>query len=217
MFEIVLEKIKSHKWETTGIIVGLLLFGILGLNHFGTHYKEDDLNINLEKKVSTITEKKVPMISHVKDKVSNQVTVDVKGAVNHPGVYSLPSQSRVTDAIKRAGGLSNLADSKSVNLAQKLQDETVIYVAQKGEKITVVEEEKANNIATQGNSKGKINLNKADLSSLQTISGVGAKRAQDILDYRDSQGGFKTIDDLKNVSGIGEKTLEKLHQDVTID
>ncbi|MHA2633079.1 helix-hairpin-helix domain-containing protein [Streptococcus agalactiae] len=217
MFEIVLEKIKSHKWETTGIIVGLLLFGILGLNHFGTHHKEDDLNINLEKKVSTITEKKVPMISHVKDKVSNQVTVDVKGAVNHPGVYSLPSQSRVTDAIKRAGGLSNLADSKSVNLAQKLQDETVIYVAQKGEKITVVEEEKANNIATQGNSKGKINLNKADLSSLQTISGVGAKRAQDFLDYRDSQGGFKTIDDLKNVSGIGEKTLEKLRQDVTID
>ncbi|MCC9677677.1 competence protein CelA [Streptococcus agalactiae] len=217
MFEIVLEKIKSHKWETTGIIVGLLLFGILGLNHFGTHHKEDDLNINLEKKVSTITEKQVPMISHVKDKVSNQVTVDVKGAVNHPGVYSLPSQSRVTDAIKRAGGLSNLADSKSVNLAQKLQDETVIYVAQKGEKITVVEEEKANNIATQGNSKGKINLNKADLSSLQTISGVGAKRAQDILDYRDSQGGFKTIDDLKNVSGIGEKTLEKLRQDVTID
>ncbi|HEN6677782.1 TPA: helix-hairpin-helix domain-containing protein [Streptococcus agalactiae] len=217
MFEIVLEKIKSHKWETTGIIVGLLLFGILGLNHFSTHHKEDNLNINLEKKVSTITEKKVPMISHVKDKVSNQVTVDVKGAVNHPGVYSLPSQSRVTDAIKRAGGLSNLADSKSVNLAQKLQDETVIYVAQKGEKITVVEEEKANNIATQGNSKGKINLNKADLSSLQTISGVGAKRAQDILDYRDSQGGFKTIDDLKNVSGIGEKTLEKLRQDVTID
>ncbi|HHU5332788.1 TPA: helix-hairpin-helix domain-containing protein [Streptococcus agalactiae] len=217
MFEIVLEKIKSHKWETTGIIVGLLLFGILGLNHFGTHHKEDDLNINLEKKVSTITEKKVPMISHVKDKVSNQVTVDVKGAVSHPGVYSLPSQSRVTDAIKRAGGLSNLADSKSVNLAQKLQDETVIYVAQKGEKITVVEEEKANNIATQGNSKGKINLNKADLSSLQTISGVGAKRAQDILDYRDSQGGFKTIDDLKNVSGIGEKTLEKLRQDVTLD
>lgn len=217
MFEIVLEKIKSHKWETTGIIVGLLLFGILGLNHFGTHHKEDNLNINLEKKVSTITEKKVPMISHVKDKVSNQVTVDVKGAVNHPGVYSLPSQSRVTDAIKRAGRLSNLADSKSVNLAQKLQDETVIYVAQKGEKITVVEEEKANNIATQGNSKGKINLNKADLSSLQTISGVGAKRAQDILDYRDSQGGFKTIDDLKNVSGIGEKTLEKLRQDVTID
>lgn len=217
MFEIVLEKIKSHKWETTGIIVGLLLFGILGLNHFGTHHKEDNLNINLEKKVSTITEKKVPMISHVKDKVSNQVTVDVKGAVNHPGVYSLPSQSRVTDAIKRAGGLSNLADSKSVNLAQKLQDETVIYVAQKGEKITVVEEEKANNIATQGNSKGKINLNKADLSSLQTISGVEAKRAQDILDYRDSQGGFKTIDDLKNVSGIGEKTLEKLRQDVTID
>lgn len=217
MFEIVLEKIKSHKWETTGIIVGLLLFGILGLNHFGTHHKEDNLNINLEKKVSTITEKKVPMISHVKDKVSNQVTVDVKGAVNHPGVYSLPSQSRVTDAIKRAGGLSNLADSKSVNLAQKLQDETVIYVAQKGEKITVVEEEKANNIATQGNSKGKINLNKADLSSLQTISGVGAKRAQDILDYRDSQGVFKTIDDLKNVSGIGEKTLEKLRQDVTID
>ncbi|HEO7254311.1 TPA: helix-hairpin-helix domain-containing protein, partial [Streptococcus agalactiae] len=206
-----------HKWETTGIIVGLLLFGILGLNHFGTHHKEDDLNINLEKKVSTITEKKVPMISHVKDKVSNQVTVDVKGAVNHPGVYSLPSQSRVTDVIKRAGGLSNLADSKSVNLAQKLQDETVIYVAQKGEKITVVEEEKANNIATQGNSKGKINLNKADLSSLQTISGVGAKRAQDILDYRDSQGGFKTIDDLKNVSGIGEKTLEKLRQDVTLD
>lgn len=71
MFEIVLEKIKLYKWEIIGIIVGFLLFGILGLNYFGIYYKEDNLNINLEKKVLIIIEKKVLMISYVKDKVFN--------------------------------------------------------------------------------------------------------------------------------------------------
>lgn len=144
--------------------------------------------------------------------------VDVKGAVNKEGVYSLPADSRVTDAIKAAGGFNGQADKKSVNLAQKISDEQVIYVASQGEAVSVISSPSASSESTlTGSSADKINLNTATLADLQTISGIGAKRAQDILDYRDSNGGFKSVDDLKNVSGIGDKTLEKLKAEVTID
>ncbi|MGT2960816.1 helix-hairpin-helix domain-containing protein [Streptococcus caballi] len=144
--------------------------------------------------------------------------VDVKGAVNKEGVYSLPADSRVTDAIKAAGGFNGQADKKSVNLAQKISDEQVIYVASQGEAVSVISSPSASSESTlTGSSADKINLNTATLADLQTISGIGAKRAQDILDYRDSNGGFKSVDDLKNVSGIGDKTLEKLKVEVTID
>lgn len=147
--------------------------------------------------------------------------VDVKGAVNKEGVYSLPADSRVTDAIKAAGGFNGQADKKSVNLAQKISDEQVIYVASQGEAVSVISSPSASSESTltgsSAESADKINLNTATLADLQTISGIGAKRAQDILDYRDSNGGFKSVDDLKNVSGIGDKTLEKLKAEVTID
>ncbi|MDY4761656.1 helix-hairpin-helix domain-containing protein [Streptococcus thoraltensis] len=154
-----------------------------------------------------------------KSQSSDMITIDVKGAVKNPGVYDLPTGSRVNDAILLAGGLKEEADRKSVNFAQKLSDEAVIYVASQGENISVITSSAAPSNATDFSegSADKVNLNKATLADLQTISGIGQKRAQDILDYRDSNGGFKSVDDLSNVSGIGEKTLEKLREEVTVD
>lgn len=153
---------------------------------------------------------------------SGTIVVDVKGAVQKEGVYTLKEGSRVSDAIAKAGGLTQEADKKSINLAQKVTDEAIIYVAKTDENISVVSQASA---STSGNSSAtstsiqsdKINLNTASLEDLKKISGIGDKRAQDILDYRDSQGGFKSVDELTNVSGIGEKTLEKLKNDVTVD
>ncbi|TDE73765.1 MULTISPECIES: helix-hairpin-helix domain-containing protein [Streptococcus] len=149
---------------------------------------------------------------------SGRIFVDIKGAVKNEGVYELSNGSRVTDLVKKAGGFTEDADKKSVNLAEKLVDEAVVYVAKVGENVAqVTTPSQANNGIDQDTSSDQINLNTATLEQLQTISGIGAKRAQDIIDYRESNGGFSSIDDLKNVSGIGEKTLEKLKAEVTVD
>ena len=148
---------------------------------------------------------------------SQKLFVDIKGAVKNEGVYEISNGSRVTDVVKLAGGFTEDADKKSVNLAQKLTDEAVIYVAKVGEAATpITNSQTTSNRSTETNSN-KINLNTATLSELQMISGIGAKRAQDIIDYRDANGGFSSVDDLANVSGIGEKTLEKLKSEVTVD
>lgn len=149
---------------------------------------------------------------------TQKVFVDIKGAVKNEGVYELSSGSRVTDVVKLAGGFTEDADKKSVNLAEKVTDEAVIYVARVGENVApATANSQANGSAQQEESSDKINLNTATLAELQTISGIGAKRAQDIIDYRDANGGFSSVDDLANVSGIGEKTLEKLKSEVTVD
>lgn len=152
---------------------------------------------------------------------SGKIFVDIKGAVKNEGVYELSSGSRVTDLVKKAGGFTDDADKKSVNLAEKLVDEAVVYVAKIGEEVTLAstpsqaKDKQAS--GTQGDGSAQINLNTATTEELQTISGIGAKRAQDIIDYRDANGGFSSVDDLKKVSGIGEKTLEKLKSEVTVD
>lgn len=153
---------------------------------------------------------------------SDKIFVDIKGAVRKEGVYELTSGSRVTDVVKLAGGFTDDADKKSVNLAEKVADEAVIYVARVGEEVTLASTpSQAKNTAASGAQQdadsAQINLNTATLEELQTISGIGAKRAQDIIDYRDNNDGFSSVDDLKNVSGIGEKTLEKLKAEVTVD
>ena len=153
---------------------------------------------------------------------SDKIFVDIKGAVRKEGVYELTSGSRVTDVVKLAGGFTDDADKKSVNLAEKVADEAVIYVARVGEEVTPASTpSQAKNTAPSGAQQdadsAQINLDTATLEELQTISGIGAKRAQDIIDYRDNNGGFSSVDDLKNVSGIGEKTLEKLKAEVTVD
>lgn len=154
------------------------------------------------------------------DTAREQVTVDVKGAVTKPGVYTLKARSRVTDAIKAAGGMTEDADAKSVNLAASLSDEEVIYVASKDENVSVVGQSDSGAASDKGGKTsqkdGKINLNTATSEELQTISGIGAKRAEDIIAYRESHGGFQSVDDLKNVSGIGDKTLEKIRESIYV-
>lgn len=155
---------------------------------------------------------------------SKTIMVDVKGAVTKPGLYKLPASSRVNDAIRAAGGMTAQAEPKSVNLAQKLADEAVVYVAAAGEAISVIPESSTDTAGSSGaaaqagqSHTGKINLNTATAEELQTISGIGEKRSQDIIAYREAKGSFKSVDDLRNVSGIGDKTLENLRAYVTVD
>ena len=154
------------------------------------------------------------------EKVKSKVTVDVKGAVVNPGVYTLKAGARLTDVIQEAGGMTEDAHGKSVNLAASLSDEEVIYVANKDENVSVLDQTGTGQVSDKGgqavSKDGKINLNTATSEQLQTISGIGAKRAEDVIAYRESHGGFQSVDDLKNVSGIGDKTLDKIRESLYV-
>ncbi len=135
-----------------------------------------------------------------------------------PGLYTLEADARVNDAVEAAGGLTSRADPKSINLAQKLSDEAVVYVASKDENISVVASTTASSaMSSEEKSTSQVNLNTATEADLQTISGIGAKRATDIIAYREANGGFKSVDDLNNVSGIGDKTMESIRPYVTVE
>ncbi|MCM3388000.1 helix-hairpin-helix domain-containing protein [Ureibacillus chungkukjangi] len=149
-----------------------------------------------------------------------EIMVDVKGAVKSPGVYILTADDRIIDAIDRAGGYTEEAHSTAVNHAQKLQDEMFIYIPKIGEEIDqensigqVVVSSTAESSSSQGT---KIDLNSTDEAALTTLPGIGPSKAQAILAFREENGSFKTIDDLKNVTGIGEKTFEKLKEFIVV-
>ncbi|MGT2948759.1 helix-hairpin-helix domain-containing protein [Streptococcus devriesei] len=220
MVEEILDKCRENKWLLTAVAV----FAALGLSFYflSSNGKADKNNwSHSQEQTFSATTLSVRSQNKKKSQASSTMMVDVKGAVKNQGVYSLPAGSRVNDLIEKAGGFSEKADRKSVNLAQKLQDEAVIYVASIGENISVVgnpQKEAANQGASsQSAAHDKINLNTASLADLQTISGIGEKRAQDIIDYRETNGGFQSIEDLKNISGIGDKTFEKLKDLVSVD
>ncbi len=112
--------------------------------------------------------------------------------------------------------MSEEADTTQVNYAQKVKDQMIIYVPKKGESVPQSLENAAGISTCSAKSGGKINLNTATEAELQTISGIGAKKAQEIIRFRDEQGPFKTVEELKNVPGIGEKTVERLKDMLTV-
>lgn len=150
---------------------------------------------------------------------TSQIVVDLKGAVKYPKVYRIAADERVDDLIQLAGGFTADADQRRVNLAAKLKDEEVVYVSKKGENSPegVANTSDATDQPLTTSSAAKVNINTADLASLETLSGIGEKKAQDIIDYRTKNGNFQKLEDLGNVSGFGVKTLEKLKDSICID
>lgn len=143
------------------------------------------------------------------------IKVDIKGAVSHEGVYIAAEGDRIEDIVKKAGGLTDDANPESINLAQRVEDQMVIYVMKKGEepKVEISGQPGAAQKETEG---GKININSASETELQEITGIGPSKASAIVQYREEQGPFSAIEDLMNISGIGEKTFEKMKDQVTI-
>lgn len=149
------------------------------------------------------------------------IFVHVSGHVKKPGLVELNSNDRVATAIEKAGGANEDANLNSINLAKKCED---------GEQINVPSLEDANNetsassqnssssatSSTSSSSNGKININTADSAGLQQISGIGPSKAQKIIAYREQNGNFKSVDDLTNVSGIGEKTLASIRDQICV-
>lgn len=134
------------------------------------------------------------------------IEVYICGEVNKPGVYKMVDGDRVNDLIKAAGGFTNKADLESVNLAIKLKDEDYIKIPSK----VILENTSEVLTNTQTNKQGKININTAGVEELKTLPRIGDSIAKRIIDYRSKNGRFKRIEDIKNVSGIGEKMFENI-------
>ena len=215
--EAIIEKIKEYKIIVICAVLGLVLGAFFLLKPTSqTPVKEKNLQAEVAA-VSKDSSSEKEVNKEEKDESPEQdlITVDVKGAVKLPGIYDLPVGSRVHDAVQKAGGLTEEADSKSINLAQKVSDEALVYVPTKGEE--AASQQAASGTTPSTSKEKKINLNKASLEELKQVKGLGGKRAQDIIDHREANGKFKSVDELKKVSGIGAKTIEKLKDYVTVD
>lgn len=167
-------------------------------------YAEDVVVQSTEAKAESREETQTPV----------SIIVDVGGAVKTPQVVELKENSRVADAISAAGGLTEQADTAGINQAAFLTDGEKVYIPEKGESGTIISgiTSAAGSEATQQ----KININTATSEELQTLDGIGPVTAEKILTYRDHNGAFQNIEDLKNVDGIGDKTFENLKEHITI-
>ncbi|HAA34612.1 MAG TPA: competence protein CelA [Firmicutes bacterium] len=140
------------------------------------------------------------------------LVVHVTGAVKNPGVYILQKGSRVFHVVEEAGGAVEEADLERINLAQPLYDGQPVHVPRKGEENS----SQSYQGETPAVGMTKININTAGKSQLETLPGIGSVKAQDIISYREKNGPFQSIEELTKVSGIGEKTLERIRDLITI-
>lgn len=155
------------------------------------------------------------------------IAVDVEGEVKTPGMYELEDGSRVGDAIKMAGGLTKKASRGSVNLAEKLTDGQLVFVAAQGDakaeagrgegSATGGVGQDLQGSAVQGSAtQGLININTASAQELQALSGIGESISQRIVEYREANGKFGAVDDLTKVSGIGESRLASIRDKICV-
>lgn len=130
-----------------------------------------------------------------------ELYVEIKGEVINPGVYKININDRVMNIVELAGGFTDNADTTRVNLAQKLEDEMVIVI---------------HSISEDINESKKVSINTGTLEELMTLDGIGKAKAQAIINYRTKISFFKTIEEIMNVSGIGEKTFENISDQITL-
>lgn len=224
---------RYRKQIRIGIIILLLIGSIISFSvyKFQTSKKERPKTID-SIKVKKENEKEIKL------EKPEQYMVDIKGEVTTPGIYQLEKDARVVDVIEKAGGLTENADTTVINLSKKITDEMVIIIYSKkevGNWITTKEQEKylqekcispeegqvendaciESDSPTTSQSPSTININTATKEELMTLSGIGEAKAEAIITYRE-QTPFETIEDLKNVSGIGDTIYEEIKDHITV-
>ena len=146
----------------------------------------------------------------------NIIKVHIDGCVQFPGIIELAEGSRIADAIDKVGGITSNASIKNVNLAYVLQDGEKIHIPSVEEENSNLEQIQVISSANTSSENGKININKATLAELQKISGIGESTAKKIIEYRNINGKFKKIEELKQITGIGDKKYDIIKEEVTV-
>lgn len=195
------------------IVIGLVFVVILGalawLRHGEQTRQSEPASFSTMSSVSSST-------SVSSSDQPSKVCVDVKGAVKKPGIYYFKRGARVVEALRAAGGPLNNAEMKAVNLAKELADQQVVYVPVVGEQVPAAASSSDASLNGTDNGKSTINLNTASKEQLCQINGIGDKKADMILEYRQQHGQFKSVDELMQVDGFGEKTVAKLKDQVAV-
>ena len=231
--------IKKHLIILTIFIILIALISTISLKYYLNHTKK---MTQKEEKIEEIFLEE-PKKEEIKPQT---VYIDVKGAVNKPGVYEIEENKKVIDVITLAGGFTDNADTSMINLAKKVTNEMVVIIYTKEEvkkaqepnqiikyvdkecicpnikndaclnNTKEKETEKKVEPNTQATKPNKVNINTATLEELQTLSGIGESKAQAIINYREEKGSFKNIEELKEVSGIGDSLYEKIKDSITV-
>ena len=145
---------------------------------------------------------------------SNEVVVEIKGEVDKPDIYWLKEDQIVADLIKMAGGLTDKADISNINRAEKLRNHQSIVIPSIDDTKNVANS--STTTASSSNANGLININTATESELDSLPGIGPAKAKQIIKYREENGGFNAIEDLKNIKGIGEKAFQDLQDKIIV-
>lgn len=198
------------------IIVGIFILIVLSI--VGVKYMDKPKEIIFEPKLET-TEVEIEVENEESEVVFEDeaeekwIIVDVCGEVENAGVVRLKEGDRVIDAIESAGGLLDTADRKRVNMARVVIDGEQIYISKQGEETEDIANTKLEKV---GNSN-KVNINKASKGELQSLGGVGEVLAERIVQHREKNGMFKNIDEIMNVSGIGNKKFESIKEFISVN
>ena len=201
------------------IIVIILLIGLLLYFTNSKNYEDKSNDLSFMEETTEVT-----------TTVKNKQYIDIKGNVKNPGVYEFNENDRVIDAINLAGGLKKNANTSNINLSQKLKSEMVIYIhsnddIKKNEgnmscdtkcKTEIIEVNNCIETNENKNNDEKININTASLEELLKISGIGESKAKNIIEYRETNGQFKNIEEIKNINGIGDSLFNKIKDNITI-
>ena len=230
--EKVKEKIKGaitgiKKLDKDYILIGIIIivvtvFMILNIGKVTEFNKEEKenttINASIEESKNNIEEKEIKENEEEQKEVGTGIFVHIDGWIQNPGVYEIKENDRVNTIIEKAGGLKEGASIKSINLAARLSDGDKIYIPNREEEKQIeTTEVKGNNTETVKITKNsKININKASISELKQITGIGESTANKIIDYRENVGKFKKIEDIKEVKGIGDSKYESIKDKITI-
>ena len=178
---------------------------------------EED-NIKIEKDYETNNIENNIEYKNKENTISKNVTIYVSGEVNNPGIVTIESDKRLYDAVEKLGGVTQNADLNRINLAIKINDEEHYIIPKIGEENIISQDISVNNIDTIKNEQtSKININTATIEELDNLPGVGEATANKILNYRQENGMFKSIEEIKNVNGIGEKKYIDIKDKICIE
>lgn len=204
------------------IIIAVIIFIVLNIGKVTEFNKEEKenttINASIEESKNDIEEKEIKENKEETKEMGTGIFVHIDGWIQNPGVYEIKENDRVNTIIEKAGGLKEGASIKSINLAARLSDGDKIYIPNREEEKQIeTTEVKGNNTGTVKITKNsKININKASISELKQITGIGESTANKIIDYRDNVGKFKKIEDIKEVKGIGDSKYESIKDKITI-
>lgn len=193
------------------LILLLIVLAVAGGTYYGCYMQEKE-SIQLDAASQAVSQE---------DRA--EITVYVTGAINKPGVVTVREGARMADAVKACGGLLPTADGEKVNMAQVLKDGQQVRVPEKAvpETTAAAKSGSVNPAAKSGTSSkaapsGPVNINTASAEELDTLPGIGPAMAQRIIEFRETEGAFTSIEDIKKVKGIGEAKFEKMKDKICI-